>query len=365
MKKRIKTITTIVLLAFVLSVLSPCTVFATESPQDAAIDTALEYMNIRKEMLLTGNTAALEVIAISGIVADEIKHREHLSENNIAFPTFTYTIDYVDAWDTAAVVNLREIGTSPDGDPIEIPHELTITTNENDMPFVVSDNYYEPFSGFESCAYVPLAESMQSRAHVMVSKKCFVQIATNEIGYIGKATESQLDSPTANPGGLYTKYGAWYGNNGAAWCSIFVSWCANQAHIPETTILKTSNVHSMRNFFMNKNRFYNIADEDDEMIANFPIVEDHEPSIGDLVFIYYDGDKYGHIGIVSSVSSSSFTMVEGNWFGQVYTRELSFENSTITAYASPSILLTEHIWTGTAPNQYCSNCGVSWYELVD
>ncbi len=364
MKKRIKTITTIVLLAFILSVLSPCTVFAAESPQDAAIETALEYMNIRKEMLLTGNTAILEAIAISGIVADEIKHRDYLSENNVAFPTFTYTIDYVDAWDTAAVVNLREVGVSPNGDPIEVSHELTITTNENDMPFVVSDNYYEVYSGFESCSYVPLAESMHSRALVIPSKKCFVQIATNEIGYIGKATNSQLDSPTANPEGDYTKYTAWFGGqNGVPWCAIFVSWCANQAHIPETTIKKTADVWEMRDFFKGKNRFYNISDN--SIAASFPIDTNHRPTIGDLVFIYHNGDKYSHIGIVASVSSSSFTIIDGNWNNRVDTRQYSFTNSTITAYASPDILLTEHIWTGTAPNQYCSNCGASWYELAD
>lgn len=364
MKKRIKTITTIALLTFVLSVISPCTVFAAESPQDAAIDTALEYMNTRKEMLLTGNTAELEIIAISGIVADEVKHREYLLENNITFPAFTYTIDYVDAWDEAAVVNLREIGTSFDGDPIEVSHELTITTNENDMPFVVSDNYFESFSGFESCAYVPLAESIQSRALVMVSKKCFVQIATNEIGYLGKATNSQLDSPTANPGGDYTKYTAWYGGeNGVPWCAIFVSWCANQAHIHESTIPRTDDVWEMRDFYKERNRFYNISDN--EIAASFPIDTNHRPTIGDLVFIYHNGDKYRHIGIVASVSSSSFTIIDGNWGNRVDTREYSFTNPTITAYASPGILLTEHIWTGNAPNQYCSNCGVSWYDLTD
>ena len=45
-----------------------------------------------------------------------------------------------------------------------------------------------------------------------------IDIASKEVGY--KAY-----------GGNKTKYSAWYGMNGAAWCHMFASWCANQADI--------------------------------------------------------------------------------------------------------------------------------------
>ena len=59
-----------------------------------------------------------------------------------------------------------------------------------------------------------------------------IQIATNEVGYLEKASNSQLDSKTANAGkNNYTKYNrdynAW-GGGGAQpmeWCASFVSWC--------------------------------------------------------------------------------------------------------------------------------------------
>jgi len=58
--------------------------------------------------------------------------------------------------------------------------------------------------------------------------------ARAETGYLGKATNSQLDSKTANPGSNnYTKYardldalGVYNGRkNGYAWCDMFVDWC--------------------------------------------------------------------------------------------------------------------------------------------
>ena len=48
--------------------------------------------------------------------------------------------------------------------------------------------------------------------------KDIVDVAIAEIGY----------SETGNNS---TKYGKWYGMNGAAWCHMFVSWCANQAGV--------------------------------------------------------------------------------------------------------------------------------------
>ena len=45
-----------------------------------------------------------------------------------------------------------------------------------------------------------------------------IDIASKEVGY--KAY-----------GGNKTKYSAWYGMNGAAWCHMFASWCAYKAGV--------------------------------------------------------------------------------------------------------------------------------------
>ena len=66
-----------------------------------------------------------------------------------------------------------------------------------------------------------------------------VKIALAEVGYKEKASNSQLDNPTANAGSNnYTKYardlrdaGYYNGNkNGFAWCDVFVDWTAKSAH---------------------------------------------------------------------------------------------------------------------------------------
>lgn len=58
----------------------------------------------------------------------------------------------------------------------------------------------------------------------------FISVLEGEVGYLEKATNSQLDSKTANAGSNnYTKYGKWYGGNGQPWCAQFISWCGYMA----------------------------------------------------------------------------------------------------------------------------------------
>lgn len=53
-----------------------------------------------------------------------------------------------------------------------------------------------------------------------------IDIANSQIGYLEKASNKALDSFKDNAGyANWTKFGAWYGLNPAAWCAMFVSWC--------------------------------------------------------------------------------------------------------------------------------------------
>lgn len=64
----------------------------------------------------------------------------------------------------------------------------------------------------------------------------FIEVLKGELGYVEKASNSKIgasdrqateEEKTANKGlNNYTKYGAWYGMNGVAWCAEFISWCA-------------------------------------------------------------------------------------------------------------------------------------------
>ena len=69
-----------------------------------------------------------------------------------------------------------------------------------------------------------------------------------------KASNSQLEDKTANPGGgNYTKYGQWFGMNGDFWCNIFVSWCANECGLIDGGIIPKSALCSTTySWFLNK-----------------------------------------------------------------------------------------------------------------
>lgn len=127
-----------------------------------------------------------------------------------------------------------------------------------------------------------------------------IQIAKNEIGYLEKASNSQLDSKTANAGeNNYTKY--WRDikpdYQGQPWCAGFVSWCF------------------MKAFGREKAK---------ELLKHWPYVycptlgnlftKNANPKIGDIVIFYRNG-TFTHTGIVTAVVGDMFYTIEGNTSG--------------------------------------------------
>jgi hypothetical protein len=127
-----------------------------------------------------------------------------------------------------------------------------------------------------------------------------IQIAKNEVGYLEKASNSQLDSKTANAGeNNYTKY--WRdvkpSYQGQPWCAGFVSWCF------------------MKAFGQEKAK---------ELLKHWPYVYcptmadlftlNSNPKVGDIVIFYRNG-VFAHTGIVIKVSGDQFWTVEGNTSG--------------------------------------------------
>lgn len=127
-----------------------------------------------------------------------------------------------------------------------------------------------------------------------------IQIAKNEIGYLEKASNSQLDSKTANAGeNNYTKY--WRDikpdYQGQPWCAAFVSWCMMKAFGLDTA---------------------------KKLLKHWPYVYcptmadlftlNANPKIGDIVIFKRNGE-FAHTGIVIKVSGDRFWTVEGNTSG--------------------------------------------------
>lgn len=127
-----------------------------------------------------------------------------------------------------------------------------------------------------------------------------ILIAKNEIGYLEKKNDSQLDSKTANAGeNNYTKY--WRdikpSYQGQPWCAAFVSWCFMEAFGQEKA---------------------------KKLLKHWPYVYcptmadlftlNSNPKVGDIVIFYRNG-TFTHTGIVIKVSGDRFWTVEGNTSG--------------------------------------------------
>ena len=133
-----------------------------------------------------------------------------------------------------------------------------------------------------------------------------ISIANNEVGYLEKASNSSLDSKTANAGcNNYTKYsrdlidavGGPYAQ-GVAWCDMFVDWCFIQAY-GLTQAKKLLNGWSAycptsAQYFKNIGRYFRT-----------------NPKPGDVIF-FHDGTEICHTGIVEKVEGSFVYTIEGN-----------------------------------------------------
>lgn len=136
--------------------------------------------------------------------------------------------------------------------------------------------------------------------------KDIVDVAIGEIGY-------------KEQGCNRTKYGAWYGMNGAAWCHMFVSWCANQAGVSTSIVPKTASTSAGMDWYKKK--------------GLFKYKGKYTPKRGDIVYF-----KTGrsHVGIVEKVSGNTLHTVEGNTSDKVARRTYPLTHSTITGYGVPN-----------------------------
>lgn len=124
-----------------------------------------------------------------------------------------------------------------------------------------------------------------------------ISTAEAEIGYLEKASNSQLDSKTANAGSNnYTKY--WrdvYGvYQSQAWCACFVSW----------VFMKTFGQETAKKLLKHWPYVYCPT-----MASLFTL--NANPKKGDIVIFYRNG-TFAHTGIVIGVNGDQFTTIEGN-----------------------------------------------------
>lgn len=127
-----------------------------------------------------------------------------------------------------------------------------------------------------------------------------IDIAKAEVGYLEKASNSQLDSKTANAGsGNYTKYwrDTYPSYQGQPWCADFVSWVLMKA-FDQSTATK-----------MLKHWPYVYCPTLGNLFTRYA-----NPEVGDIV-IFYRGGTFTHTGIVTKVVGDRFETIEGNTSG--------------------------------------------------
>ena len=169
--------------------------------------------------------------------------------------------------------------------------------------------------------------------------KQLVKIAEAEIGYHEKASNSNLDSKTANSGNKnFTKYGRdlfnagfFNGNkNGFDWCAQFPTWCVwkltgKNKKKTEYILCVGGDLSAGCGFAL---KYYKAA-------GRF----DGNPKVGDQIFFKYNlkDTSYtaDHTGIVVRVTDKLIETIEGNSGNEVKRKAYQRTDKTIIGYGHP------------------------------
>ena len=172
-----------------------------------------------------------------------------------------------------------------------------------------------------------------------------IATARAEIGYIEKATNSQLEDKTANAGsGNWTKYAAFldglgvynFPKNGYAWCDMFVDWCYITTFGLGVAMKMTNQPMGGYGAGCTQSAGYYRA------VGRF---HKSNPQPGDQIFFTKDGGKsMYHTGLVEKVSGGRVYTIEGNTSsapgvvpngGMVRNKSYSINYAQIGGYGTP------------------------------
>ncbi len=171
-----------------------------------------------------------------------------------------------------------------------------------------------------------------------------VEIARSKIGYY-----------PSNINEFTTWYYGW--ETDAYWCSIFVSWCANEAGALGTAIPKRSSVGVMRDWFNNKGQFY-------------PATSDYIPQKGDILFLNTANDGTDDVHHVDIVTETGFITINKKAHVKCIggnTSDLNYNGSEYVTEKTRPVESTRATIVGYAHPDYASSQGLmgSLYTLAD
>lgn len=126
----------------------------------------------------------------------------------------------------------------------------------------------------------------------MATAQDLYRVVKGQVGYVEKGGRTGHD-------GNITKFGAAYGMNGVAWCSIFVWWCFMQVGI------------NLKNQITGSYASAELAMEGWQK-HGWKVYK--QPKLMDVVFFHFPGEKPGadHTGFVVAADSGGVHTIEGN-----------------------------------------------------
>jgi len=180
-----------------------------------------------------------------------------------------------------------------------------------------------------------------------------IKIAEAEVGYLEKASNSQLEDPTANAGsGNWTKYArdldkiaGWYNGpkNGYEWCAVFFDWVLIKVFGAELVKKMTNHTTSGAGCTWAAQAYVKAK----QWAAS--------PAPGDQIFFGSDLNSCTHTGIVYKVASDRVYTIEGNTSGAsgevangggVCKKSYAKSYSRIVGYGRPKYELGDEEMTG-------------------
>jgi LysM repeat protein len=114
---------------------------------------------------------------------------------------------------------------------------------------------------------------------------------------------------------------------GVAWCAIFVTWVMYTAGVAKTIVPYFASCDVGMKWFKNKNLFKTAK----------AYGGTYTPVAGDIIFFSskYSQNDSTHVGIVTKVSGSTVTTIEGNTSDAVQERSYDLANKYILGYGCP------------------------------
>lgn len=168
-----------------------------------------------------------------------------------------------------------------------------------------------------------------------------IAVAEEQIGYLEKKTNKDLDSKTANAGSNnYTKYNrdlkTWTGVGyiNAQWCQAFVDWC----------FIKAFGVEDAKKLLYVFTNYTPTGSDAFKKRGRYIKRGKGTPKRGDVIYFYSASKgRIGHVGIVYKVSGKTVYTIEGNTSGAsslitngggVRKKSYSMSSSYIDGYGS-------------------------------